>query len=97
MRRLTRQAIDDWVSVAAPALPHCRRQVIHNDFNPSNILVNEDGSINGIIDFGDAIDATLICDIAKAIPYQEPAAGIDSLLPTTSSNERRLGNESVRQ
>src|SRR3546814_139632 len=83
MRRLTRQAIDDWVSVAAPALPHCRRQVIHNDFNPSNILVNEDGSITGIIDFGDAIDAPLICDLATAIAYQEPEDGFDALLTAT--------------
>lgn len=83
MRRLTSQAIDDWVSVAAPALPHCRRQVIHNDFNPSNILVNEDGSITGIIDFGDAIDAPLICDLATAIAYQEPEDGFDALLTAT--------------
>lgn len=56
----------------APALPGLRRQVVHNDFNPHNIIV--DGAtpdrLTGIIDFGDALEGPLILDLATALAYQ---------------------------
>ncbi|NIJ37554.1 hypothetical protein FHR22_002238 [Sphingopyxis panaciterrae] len=82
LRNLADSALEDWRALAAPRLGALRRQVIHNDFNPSNILAAQDGAITGIIDFGDVIDAPLICDLATAIAYQEPQHGFDTLLAT---------------
>ncbi len=80
LRGLARGAIEDWTRWAAPALPHLPRQVIHNDFNPSNLLVGDDGALTGIIDFGDVLEAPRICDLATAIAYQEPEAGLPALI-----------------
>lgn len=82
LRVLAKHAVDDWSTRAAPILPGLPRQVIHNDFNPSNLLVADDGQISGIIDFGDAVEAPRICDLATAIAYQEPAGGFDALIAT---------------
>ena len=48
-----------------------RRQIIHNDFNPHNILLDpaEPAKVVGIIDFGDMVHATLINDLAVGISY----------------------------
>ncbi|WP_313531301.1 phosphotransferase enzyme family protein [Shinella sp.] len=48
-----------------------RRQIIHNDFNPHNILLDpaEPTKVVGIIDFGDMVHAPLINDLAVGISY----------------------------
>ncbi|KSV71602.1 phosphotransferase [Sinorhizobium sp. Sb3] len=48
-----------------------RRQIIHNDFNPHNILLDpaEPTKVVGIIDFGDMVHAPLINDLAVALSY----------------------------
>jgi Ser/Thr protein kinase RdoA (MazF antagonist) len=48
-----------------------RRQIIHNDFNPHNVLLDpaEPTRVVGIIDFGDMVHATLINDLAVALSY----------------------------
>jgi Ser/Thr protein kinase RdoA (MazF antagonist) len=57
---------------ALPRLPGLRAQVIHNDFNPHNILADaaDDRRITGIIDFGDMVRAPLVQDLATAAAYQ---------------------------
>ncbi|WP_327123882.1 phosphotransferase [Nitrincola sp. A-D6] len=46
-------------------------QVIHNDLNPHNVLVDESGTrITGIIDFGDALYAPRVNNLATALSYQ---------------------------
>ncbi|RRO08990.1 phosphotransferase [Pectobacterium aquaticum] len=66
------RVFDRYDSHVAPELTTLRRQVIHNDLNPHNVLV--DGTsptrVTGIIDFGDAIFAPLICEVATALAYQ---------------------------
>ncbi|WP_405226670.1 aminotransferase class III-fold pyridoxal phosphate-dependent enzyme [Lentisalinibacter sediminis] len=49
-----------------------RAQVIHNDFNPDNVLVSvEDPErVSGIIDFGDMVHAPLVNDLAVLAAYQ---------------------------
>jgi len=49
-----------------------RAQVIHNDFNPDNLLVNVDDPerVSGIIDFGDMVHAPLVNDLAVLAAYQ---------------------------
>ncbi|WP_417579325.1 phosphotransferase [Nitrincola sp.] len=46
-------------------------QVIHNDLNPHNVLVDTLGTrITGIIDFGDALYAPRVNNLATALSYQ---------------------------
>ena len=70
-RRLT-ATIDRFDGEIAPRLPHLRAQVVHNDFNPHNLLV--DGAqatrATGIIDFGDMVHTPVACDLAVACSYQ---------------------------
>ena len=49
-----------------------RKQVIHNDMNPDNVLVSAEGasSVIGMIDFGDMLHAPLINDLAVACAYE---------------------------
>ena len=49
-----------------------RKQVIHNDMNPDNVLVSTEGasSVVGMIDFGDMLHAPLINDLAVACAYE---------------------------
>lgn len=55
-----------------PNLKHLRRQVIHNDYNPQNVLVDPEDpdTVAGILDFGDAVFAPLIMDVAVGAAYQ---------------------------
>jgi Ser/Thr protein kinase RdoA (MazF antagonist) len=48
-----------------------RRQIIHNDFNPHNILLDPAAPdvVAGIIDFGDMVHAPLINDLAVGLSY----------------------------
>lgn len=48
--------------------PMLRRQVVHNDLNPRNILVDpqDESCIIGVIDFGDLTHTALIADVAVA-------------------------------
>lgn len=51
-----------------PILPQLRHQVIHNDANEWNILV-QNGTVSGIIDFGDLTYSPLINEVAIALTY----------------------------
>ena len=55
-----------------PKLAALRSQVIYNDLHGGNVYVNNDSppKISGIGDFGDALYAPLICDVAVAAAYQ---------------------------
>ncbi|KKC26113.1 phosphotransferase [Sphingomonas sp. SRS2] len=61
---------DHWRANIAPGLPALRHQVIHNDLNLHNYLVDQAGAISGVIDFGDAVFAPLVADLATAASYQ---------------------------
>ena len=47
-------------------LPRQRRQMVHNDLNPLNILVDptDENRVTGVIDFGDMTQTALIADVA---------------------------------
>lgn len=53
------------------ALPH---QVIHNDFHPGNLLVDDADPrwVTGILDFGDTVHAPRVQDLAVALAYLLP-------------------------
>ena len=54
-----------------PIRPDLRAQWLHNDFNPSNLLVSASdmSRVQGIIDFGDMVYGPLVCDLAVACAY----------------------------
>lgn len=71
-RRTPVQAVIAAFEAALPAiLALTRRQIIHNDFNPHNILLDPAASakVVGIIDFGDMVHAPLVNDLAVALSY----------------------------
>ena len=76
-RGLAEAALDRFSEHVAPVLPQLRSQVIHNDFNPHNVLVDAgvDDTIAGVIDFGDVVRAPLVQDLAVAAAYQIGADG----------------------
>lgn len=51
-----------------------RRQYIHNDFHPGNVLV-DDGRVVGVLDFGDSLEGWRIADVAVALAYLVPEEG----------------------
>ncbi|MDX5693682.1 phosphotransferase [Brenneria sp. L4-2C] len=63
---------DRYDEFVAPRLKMLRQQTIHNDLNPHNVLVtrNNPQQVAGIIDFGDALHAPLIAELATALAYQ---------------------------
>jgi Ser/Thr protein kinase RdoA (MazF antagonist) len=57
-----------------PALATMPRQVLHADANLSNVLV-ADGRVSGVIDFGDAVEAPRVLDVAVTACYLAIALG----------------------
>lgn len=72
LRSLAERRLDLFDNEIAPVLPQLRSQVVHNDFNPHNVLVDvsDPDEIVGILDFGDMVKTPLIIDIAVASSYQ---------------------------
>jgi len=72
MRTRLESAIDTFESDIVPVMGDLPTQVIHNDFNPNNILIDETSpeDICGIIDFGDMVKAPALFDLAVAVSYQ---------------------------
>ncbi|MFE0755456.1 phosphotransferase [Inquilinus sp. NPDC058860] len=81
-RALAEAGLDRFERAVAPALAGLRRQVIHADANPSNILVDpaDPDMVAGLIDFGDAVRTVLATDVAVAAAYHL-ADGDDPLGP----------------
>jgi Ser/Thr protein kinase RdoA (MazF antagonist) len=87
VRRLAEAGLGVFETHAAPRLPALRAQLIHNDLNPHNVLVAEDGApvVTGVLDMGDAVRAPLVDDVAVAAAYHvdagdDPLAGVAALV-----------------
>lgn len=81
LRDLVDAVFDEFEARALPQFLQLRRQVIHNDVNPENVLVSaSDSKVSGIIDFGDVVDAPLIVDVAVAGSYLRDLDNPSSLL-----------------
>lgn len=69
-RGVVELALQRFKARVAPALSLLPAQVVHNDLNPHNVIVSDDGgAVTGIIDFGDMVHAPRICDVAIAAAY----------------------------
>lgn len=62
----------DRFSSLQPRIEQCRRQVVHNDFSRSNVVVGGTArkSVTGVIDFGDAIRTAIAVDVSTAMLNQ---------------------------
>lgn len=77
------RAIDDFERNVVPRLDLLRRQVIHGDTNPENVLLDDARRVSGLIDFSDSVNAPLIFDAAIAASYlrsPEPLALISPFI-----------------
>ncbi|MBC9246337.1 phosphotransferase [Paracoccus sp. 11-3] len=91
-RDLAARALDEFRSRVLPVWADLRRQIIHNDFNPHNILVGgaTHDQVTGIIDFGDMIEGPLVQDLAVALAYHpdvddQPLGAIRQVLSAFTS------------
>jgi len=88
------EALDRHERVVMPLFDELPRQVIHNDFNPGNIVVDPDDPeyVTGIFDFGDVIQSFRVADLAVALSYQLYPFGRswDECAPFIEGFERRV-------
>ncbi|KQV16308.1 4-aminobutyrate aminotransferase [Rhizobium sp. Root1203] len=68
-RAVVRAILEHFVSDVLPRLDTCRRQVIHNDANDYNVLLDADGGVSGLLDFGDMVETWRVIEIAVAAAY----------------------------
>ncbi|WP_369853765.1 aminotransferase class III-fold pyridoxal phosphate-dependent enzyme, partial [Angustibacter sp. Root456] len=66
-RNAVEQTLDRYDATIAPRWESLRQQVVHGDLNVDNAIVDDDGTITGIIDFGDMSHTALITDLASVI------------------------------
>jgi Ser/Thr protein kinase RdoA (MazF antagonist) len=101
-----RQEVDtalDWFEhLALPRLTVLPTQVIHGDLSPSNLLVDPQAHhrIAGIIDFGDAVEAPRVIDLAVAASFQalgqrRPRLAVDDVVDGYGSTESLLAREAL--
>ena len=78
---LLRAGIERYMTEVAPRVPGLRRQVLHNDFSTSNIMVDHDDPsfVTGIIDFGDTVRTAIAIDVSTALLNQLPRDATDDM------------------
>ncbi|MCB0908082.1 MAG: aminotransferase class III-fold pyridoxal phosphate-dependent enzyme [Nocardioidaceae bacterium] len=67
LRAAVERTLDRYDATIAPRWESLRAQVVHGDLNIDNALLDDDGLITGIIDFGDMSHTALITDLASVI------------------------------
>ena len=66
-RDLATRTLERFEQRLGPAWPFLRAQVIHTDLTPDNSLLDDDGFVTGIIDFGDMSHTALLVDLASVL------------------------------
>uniref|UniRef100_A0A7C1WR46 Hydroxylysine kinase n=1 Tax=Pseudomonas graminis TaxID=158627 RepID=A0A7C1WR46_9PSED len=77
-RQLLERALERFSRVEG-LIEGCRKQVLHNDFNTSNIVVDTRSPqfVSGVIDFGDTVKTAIAIDVSTAMMNQLSAVGPD--------------------
>jgi hydroxylysine kinase len=65
----------DEMEAALPEYEAMPGQVVHGDFHPGNVIVDERGEVSGILDFDDCLYAPRVLDLAIAVSYFAPREG----------------------
>ena len=63
-RRLLERVLDRFEQRVVPLWPRLRAQVVHGDFNLDNVLLDDQGRVSGIVDFGDIAHSAQAGDFA---------------------------------
>ncbi|WP_241151812.1 phosphotransferase, partial [Pseudomonas viridiflava] len=65
LRQLLEKALNRFLDIEG-LIAGCRKQVLHNDFNTSNIVIapHNPTSVSGIIDFGDTVKTAIAIDVS---------------------------------
>ena len=84
-KAVVRHFIANYQLNIVPNEKYLRTQYIHNDGNDHNVLLNDNGHISGVIDFGDMAHTFLASELAVAITYlileeAEPETKIKSVV-----------------
>lgn len=93
LRSVCAHRLDLFESRVLPRLDNVRWQVVHNDLNPSNVLVDDTATrIAGVIDFGDMVRSPLIVDVAVAAAYllrndDDPLADVSDFIAAYNAVE----------
>ena len=66
-RALLDRAMARFGERVVPALPALRAQVIHNDLTLDNLLLDGEGRVTGVIDFGDMAHTALVLDVPATL------------------------------
>ncbi len=69
---LVEQLIDEFETGALPLLAQLPQSIIHHDGNDHNVLVagrGYDAHVSGLLDFGDALHTSTICELGVAATY----------------------------
>lgn len=71
LRGLCEAALAVFMDAVEPVLALLPRQVVHNDFNPHNLVMDpaDPDRIAGVLDFGDAVRTARVADLAVAASY----------------------------
>ncbi|MGZ4441234.1 MAG: aminotransferase class III-fold pyridoxal phosphate-dependent enzyme, partial [Gaiellaceae bacterium] len=64
---LVARTLDRYEERVLPKWKRLRSQVVHGDFNLDNLLLDEQGRVTGILDFGDCCHTALAADVAVAL------------------------------
>jgi len=66
-RRLVEKILDRYEQQVAPRWPMLRAQVVHGDLNLDNVLLDGQGRISAIVDFGDVGFSAQVADFAVGL------------------------------
>ncbi len=75
---LVTQTLDRWESAVEPRFSLLRAQIVHGDLSLDNALFAPDGTVSGVIDFGDMSHTALLCDLAVGL-VSTMAGRVDAL------------------
>ncbi len=97
LRHKVANVIDQVGSEVVPILNSLPAQVIHNDFNPENLLVSG-STLSGVVDFGDMVHGPRVMDVAVAASYliagaADPIAVIGDLCRGVQTRVRLAAEE----